>query len=165
LLLEHRRLRHGSDPSAPGARADPAGRVAAMREAIGDRLVRSEPGSMTAQLLRGMRVLVEVEAIEPSYLARHREADGWMSELSVSRGKPGGMARDLGMLEFGMARPAMEIDLGLAKAVQVITGNCGMEALRLLLTPGDRLKEEAIRSIGAMGPERQRVSRSQLKCE
>ena len=49
----------------------------------------------------------------------------------------------------------MEGDLKLALAVQVIAGNCGIEALRLLLTPGNRLKEKVIRTIGATGPGRQ----------
>ncbi len=145
-----------SEDSVPVDGSPSADSFAAMRGSISDLLTRSEPGSKTAQLLRGMRVLVEVEAIAPGYLAdRRREADGWMYKLSVARGKPGGLARDLGMREFGITRPAMEKELGLAMAVEVIAGNCGMEVLHLLLTPGNRLKEDDIRSLGAAGPERQ----------
>ena len=77
LLLEYRRLCHGSDLSGPGVQADPAGRVAASRDAIGDRLALSEPGSKAARFLRGLRVLVEVEAIAPGHLDDlRRNSDG-----------------------------------------------------------------------------------------
>ena len=123
LLLEHRRLCQGSDLSGPGAEADPAGRVAALREAIGDRLARSEPGSKAARFLRGLRVLVEVEAIAPGHLDDlRREADGWWTPLSLARGTPGLRACERVALEYGVDTETMEGDVRLAEAVEVIAG-------------------------------------------
>ena len=53
--------RAGGTADAP-AEPDPAGRVAAVRKGIGDRLARSGPGSKAARFLRGLLVLVEAEA-------------------------------------------------------------------------------------------------------
>lgn len=101
-------------------------------------------------------VLVEVETIVPGYLAdRRRQAGGWVYELSFAAGRPGREALDRVARGYGIKAGSLKPDVKLARAVEVITGNCGGEALRVLLTPGNRFTEKVIRSFGAMGPERQ----------
>ncbi len=157
LLLEHRRVCRGSDLSGPGARHDPAGRVAAMRDVIGDRLARSAPGSKAARFLRGLRVLVEVEAIAPGHLDDLRgEADGWWTPLSLAGGTPGLRACERVALEYGVDMGTLKGEARIAEAVAVIARSCGDGALGPLLTPGNRLKEGVILQVARKGPERRR---------
>ena len=157
LLLEHGLLCQGRWISTTVAEADRAGRVAALREAIGDRLARSQPGSKATRFLRGLRVLVEVEAIAPGHLDElRRKADGWLSPLSLARGKPGRQAGERVAKEYRVDAEEMGAEVKFAEAVEVIARNCGDAALGPLLTPGGRLREGITLKVARKGPERQR---------
>ncbi len=103
-----------------------------------------------------MRVLVEADAaLQGGLTDRRRRAGGWLEGLSFARGSVGQVASQRLAREYGVDGPQMRADAKLAEAVEVISRNCGVGTLRLLLLPGG-LKWDVILSIARKGPERQR---------
>jgi hypothetical protein len=141
------------------AEIDLTDRQAALRWVITDQLTRRDLSPIAVDYLCGMRLLVEADAALKGALAeRRRRAGGWLEGLSYARGSAGHQALQSLAREFGIDEPQMRADARLAEAVEVIARNCGVDALRLMLVPGDRLKRDVILSIARKGPERQRYA-------
>lgn len=140
-----------------GESARPRVDMAVLQAAITGPAARPAPTIRASRILRGLRVLVEVERLAPGHIAdRRREAGGWESPLSLARGMPGREAVERIAVGCGVDVVILEDEARLAEAVELIARNCGGEVLGLLMTPAGRLDDNTIRKIARKGPERQR---------